>query len=168
MVEKLKKRRIGRKIPLSSSKLILSLSWKSNDRGGLKFWTCLHATVLLAVKYSAELNKYILLVRVICIKLPTVHLNVRTLNHHLSFIKTLIKGCIRYSKVDFFYLNFLFYLKTRMNQKQWIWILVFNATFSNIMATFRTSDHLDYLIFNWDLKSIYENRKNLFKEVTSV
>ena len=35
---------------------------KSNDRGGLKFWTCLHATVLLAVKYSAELNKYILLV----------------------------------------------------------------------------------------------------------
>ena len=42
-------------------RLILSLSWKSNDRGGLKFWTCLHATVLLAVKYSAELNKYILL-----------------------------------------------------------------------------------------------------------
>jgi hypothetical protein len=28
----------------------------------------LHATVLLAVKYSAELNKYILLVRVICEK----------------------------------------------------------------------------------------------------
>jgi hypothetical protein len=26
----------------------------------------LHATVLLAVKYSAELNKYILLVKVIC------------------------------------------------------------------------------------------------------
>jgi hypothetical protein len=26
-------------------RLILSLSWKSNDRGGLKFWTCLHATV---------------------------------------------------------------------------------------------------------------------------
>ena len=49
-------------------RLILSLSWKSNDRGGLKFWTCLHATVLLAVKYSAELNKYILLVRVICEK----------------------------------------------------------------------------------------------------
>ena len=47
-------------------RLILSLSWKSNDRVGLKFWTCLHATVLLAVKYSAELNKYILLVRVIC------------------------------------------------------------------------------------------------------
>ena len=46
--------------------LILSLSWKPNDRGGLKFWTCLHATVLLAVKYSAELNKYILLMRVIC------------------------------------------------------------------------------------------------------
>jgi hypothetical protein len=46
-------------------RLILSLSWKSNDRGGLKFWTCLHATVLLTVKYSAELNKYILLVRVI-------------------------------------------------------------------------------------------------------
>ena len=37
-------------------------------RSGLKFWTCLHATVLLAVKYSAELNKYILLVRVICEK----------------------------------------------------------------------------------------------------
>jgi hypothetical protein len=33
-----------------------------------EFWTCLHATVLLAVKYSAELNKYILLVRVICEK----------------------------------------------------------------------------------------------------
>ena len=49
-------------------RLILSLSWKSNDRGGLMFWTCLHATVLLAVKYSAELNKYILLVRVICEK----------------------------------------------------------------------------------------------------
>jgi hypothetical protein len=49
-------------------RLILSLSWKSNDRGGLKFWTCLHATVLLAVKYSAELNKYILLVRVFCEK----------------------------------------------------------------------------------------------------
>jgi hypothetical protein len=30
----------------------LSLSWKSNDQGGLKFWTCLHATLLLAVKYS--------------------------------------------------------------------------------------------------------------------
>jgi hypothetical protein len=29
---------------------------------------CLHATVLLAVKYSAELNKYILLVRAICEK----------------------------------------------------------------------------------------------------
>jgi hypothetical protein len=28
----------------------------------------LHATVLLAVRYSAELNKYILLVRVICEK----------------------------------------------------------------------------------------------------
>jgi len=28
----------------------------------------LHATVLLAVKYSAEVNKYILLVRVICEK----------------------------------------------------------------------------------------------------
>jgi hypothetical protein len=28
----------------------------------------LHATVLLAVKYTAELNKYILLVRVICEK----------------------------------------------------------------------------------------------------
>jgi hypothetical protein len=49
-------------------RLILSLSWKSNDRGGLKFWTYLHATVLLAVKYSAELNKYILIVRVICEK----------------------------------------------------------------------------------------------------
>ena len=49
-------------------RLILSLSWKSNDRDGLKFWTCLHATVLLAVKYSAELNKYTLLVRVICEK----------------------------------------------------------------------------------------------------
>ena len=49
-------------------RLIWSLSWKSNDRGGLKFWTCLHATVLLSVKYSAELNKYILLVRVICEK----------------------------------------------------------------------------------------------------
>ena len=35
---------------------------------GLKFWTCLHATVLLAVKYSAELNKYILLMRVIFAK----------------------------------------------------------------------------------------------------
>ena len=46
-------------------RLILNLSWKSNDRGGLKFWTCLYATLLLAVKYSAELNKYILLVRVI-------------------------------------------------------------------------------------------------------
>jgi hypothetical protein len=45
-------------------RLILSLGWKSNDRGGLKFWTCLYATVLLAVKYSAKLNKYILLVRV--------------------------------------------------------------------------------------------------------
>jgi hypothetical protein len=44
------------------------VDWKSNDRGGLKFWTCLHATVLLAVKYSVELNKYILLVRVICEK----------------------------------------------------------------------------------------------------
>ena len=33
-------------------RLILSLSWKSNDQGGLKFWTCLHATLLLAVKYS--------------------------------------------------------------------------------------------------------------------
>ena len=49
-------------------RLILSLSWKSNNQGGLKFWTCLHATLLLAVKYSAELNKYILLVRVICEK----------------------------------------------------------------------------------------------------
>ena len=49
-------------------RLIWSLSWKSNDWGGLKFWTCLHATVLLAVKYSEELNKYILLVRVICEK----------------------------------------------------------------------------------------------------
>ena len=38
-------------------RLILSHSWKSNDRGGLKFWTCLHATVLLAVKYSAELKR---------------------------------------------------------------------------------------------------------------
>ena len=35
-------------------------SWRSNERGGLKFWTCLHATVLLAVKYSPELSKYIL------------------------------------------------------------------------------------------------------------
>ena len=34
--------------------------------GGLKFWTCFHATVLLTIKYSAELNKYILLVMVIC------------------------------------------------------------------------------------------------------
>ena len=33
-----------------------------------EFWTCLHATVLLFVKYSVELNKYILLVRVICEK----------------------------------------------------------------------------------------------------
>jgi hypothetical protein len=49
-------------------RLILSLSWKSNDQVGLKFWTCLHATVLLAVKYSVELNKNILLVRVICEK----------------------------------------------------------------------------------------------------
>ena len=49
-------------------RLILSFSWKSNDRGGLNIWTCLHAAVLLAVKYSAELNKYILLVRVICEK----------------------------------------------------------------------------------------------------
>ena len=49
-------------------RLILSLSWKSNDRGGVKFWTYLHATVLLAVKYAAELNKYILIVRVICEK----------------------------------------------------------------------------------------------------
>jgi hypothetical protein len=30
--------------------------------------TVLHATVLLAVKYSAELNKYIMLVRAICEK----------------------------------------------------------------------------------------------------
>ena len=30
-------------------------------------------------------------------------------------------------------------------------------------SRFRTSDHLDYLIF-----SIYESRENLFKEVTSV
>jgi pyruvoyl-dependent arginine decarboxylase (PvlArgDC) len=28
-----------------------------------------------------------------------------------------------------------------------------------------TSDHLDHLIFNWELKSIYENRKKKFKEV---
>ena len=35
-------------------------SWRSNERGCLKFWTCLHATVLLAVKYSPELSKYIL------------------------------------------------------------------------------------------------------------
>jgi hypothetical protein len=35
---------------------------------GSSLQCCLHATVLLAVKYSAELNKYILLVRVICEK----------------------------------------------------------------------------------------------------
>ena len=44
-------------------RLILSLSWKSNDRDGLKFWICLHATVLLAVKYWADLNKFIYPVR---------------------------------------------------------------------------------------------------------
>ena len=35
---------------------------------GSNLQCCLHATVLLTVKYSAELNKYILLVRVICEK----------------------------------------------------------------------------------------------------
>ena len=35
---------------------------------GSNLQCCLHATVLLIVKYSAELNKYILLVRVICEK----------------------------------------------------------------------------------------------------
>jgi hypothetical protein len=35
-------------------RLILSLSWKSNDRGGLKFWTCLHATGLLAAKFRRD------------------------------------------------------------------------------------------------------------------
>jgi hypothetical protein len=35
---------------------------------GSNLQCCLHATVLLAVKCSAELNKYILLVRVICEK----------------------------------------------------------------------------------------------------
>jgi hypothetical protein len=35
---------------------------------GSNLQCCLHATVLMAVKYSAELNKYILLVRVICEK----------------------------------------------------------------------------------------------------
>ena len=35
---------------------------------GSNLQCCLHATVLLAAKYSAELNKYILLVRVICEK----------------------------------------------------------------------------------------------------
>jgi hypothetical protein len=35
---------------------------------GSNLQCCLHATVLLAVKYSAELNKYIVLVRVICEK----------------------------------------------------------------------------------------------------
>ena len=33
---------------------------------GANLQCCLHATVLLACKYSAELNKYVLLVRVIC------------------------------------------------------------------------------------------------------
>jgi hypothetical protein len=42
---------------------------KSTERLlGSSLQCCLHATVLLAVKYSAELNKYILLVRVICEK----------------------------------------------------------------------------------------------------
>jgi hypothetical protein len=42
---------------------------KSTERFlGSSLQCCLHATVLLAVKYSAELNKYILLVRVICEK----------------------------------------------------------------------------------------------------
>ena len=35
---------------------------------GSNLQCCFHATVLLTVKYSAELNKYILLVRVICEK----------------------------------------------------------------------------------------------------
>ena len=35
---------------------------------GSNLQCCLHATVLLTVKYSAKLNKYILLVRVICEK----------------------------------------------------------------------------------------------------
>ena len=35
---------------------------------GSNLQCCLHATVLLTVEYSAELNKYILLVRVICKK----------------------------------------------------------------------------------------------------
>ena len=35
---------------------------------GSNLQCCLHATVLPTVKYSAELNKYILLVRVICEK----------------------------------------------------------------------------------------------------
>jgi len=33
---------------------------------GSNLQCCLHVTVLLAVKYSAELNKYILLMGVIC------------------------------------------------------------------------------------------------------
>ena len=35
---------------------------------GSNLQCCLHVTVLLTVKYSAELNKYILLVRVVCEK----------------------------------------------------------------------------------------------------
>ena len=35
---------------------------------GSNLQCCLHATVIMAVKYSVELNKYILLVRVICKK----------------------------------------------------------------------------------------------------
>ena len=35
---------------------------------GSNLQCCLQATVLLTIKYSAELNKYILLVRVICEK----------------------------------------------------------------------------------------------------
>ena len=42
---------------------------KSTDRFlGSNLQCCLHATVLPAVKYLEELNKYILLVRVICEK----------------------------------------------------------------------------------------------------
>ena len=52
------------------SKIDESLGNQMNVVVWTEFWTCLHATVLLAVKYSAELNKYILLVRVICEKIP--------------------------------------------------------------------------------------------------
>ena len=42
---------------------------KNTDRFlGSNLQCCLHTTILLAVKYSAELNKYVLLMRVICKK----------------------------------------------------------------------------------------------------